>query len=89
MTDTEKTVKINEMVETYCTRWNGHMKEALKNAMKAIVYVNTDVPEAADAESYQAYTVVQGIISFMENSYFLDAYQTVKLSDFAADLYYC
>ena len=26
MTDTEKIVKINDMVETCCASWNGHMK---------------------------------------------------------------
>ena len=88
MTDTEKIVKINEMVETYCTSWNGNMKAALKNAMKAIVYVKTDVPEAADAESYQAYIGVLAILTFMEDSFFLSEYQSSKLSDFAADLHY-
>lgn len=88
MTDTEKTVKINEMVETYCSSWNGHMKEALKKAMNDIVYPKTDTPAHADFESFQAYMVVRGIITFMEDSFFLDAHQSSKLSEFAADLHY-
>ena len=82
MTDAEKTVKINEVVESCCTSWNGHMKEALKNAMNAIVYTDSD------AESYEAYKSVQTIVAFMEDSFFLDERQSSKLSDFAADLYY-
>ena len=58
------------------------VKEALKNAMNAIVYTDSD------AESYEAYKSVQTIVAFMEDSFFLDERQSSKLSDFAADLYY-
>lgn len=89
MVDVKTVVKINEMVETYCESWNGNMKEALKNAMNAIVYPKTDVPAHADFESYQAYMIVNGILAFAEDSYLLDDRQAGKLSDFAADLHYC
>lgn len=88
MTDTEKTVKINEMVETYCAACGGHMKEALKKAMNDIVYPKTDVPAHADFESFQAYMIVRGIITFLEDSFILSAHQTGVLLNFAADLHY-
>ena len=82
MTDTEKIVKINEMVETYCTSWNGNMKEALKNRMGMIVEADTE------AESYKVYTETLGIIAFMNEAYFLSIHKADRLSDFCGDLYY-
>ena len=83
-----ETSKINIMVEKYCDSWNGSMKEAMKNVFRSIVTQKSDIPACDDAERYQADTVAQGVIAFMEDAAFLSANQSSKLSDFAADLYY-
>lgn len=82
MTDVERIVKINEMVETCCASWNAHMKEALKNRMAMIWESDTE------AESYKVYTEVLGIIAFMNEAYFLSIHESDRLSDFCGDLYY-
>ena len=82
MTDTEKTVKINEMVETYCPFWNGNMKQALKKRMHLIL------DEDSDAESWEAAKKAIGAIRFMEDAFFLSAYQADKLVDYCNDLYF-
>lgn len=82
MTDTEKAVKINEMVETYCTSWNGHMKAAMKKRLMAIVEAKDD------PESFGKYVEALGTINFLYDSFFLSAEHTDKLADFAADLHY-
>lgn len=88
MDDVKTVVKINEMVENHCGTWNAHMKEALKDVFQNIAFPKTDVPAHADAESYEAYKVAQGVIAFMNDSFLLPAFEADKLSDFAADLYY-
>lgn len=84
-----ETSKINIMVEKYCDSWNGSMKEAMKNVFRSIVTQKSDIPACDDAERYQAYTVAQGVIAFMEDAGFLSENQSNVLSVFAADLYYC
>ena len=82
MTDTEKSAKINEMIESCCFSWNGHMKEALKNRMNLIVETGTD------EESYMFVNESIAIISFMHEARFLSAFTADKLENLCLDLYY-